>query len=396
MNRLEQIWAQLSGAWLKTGATIPLDATIEAVLLLAISFWLRVQIANLLVAILGWVVRSQRHKLISEILEAMRSPLQFLVLAAAVSGAAAVMGLYGDWAEYAGRILRSLIFVFIFWTIVRLVEPCVDLLLSRYSHRLSQSTLRDFVSTAVRTVLFLLGLSTVLELWGVNVVGLLGSLGLLGAAVALGAKEFFADLLAGIVLLTNRIADRGDWIRTTDVDGNVEAIGLRATRVRKFDKTLITVPNHLLVDYPLTNFTRMTQRRIYWTIGLEYRTSESQLKTIVREISDFIHQHEEFETDPAKVLTFVFVDSFGDSSINIMVYCFTRTTVWREWLALKEELAYEVKRIVESHGAGFAFPSTSLYVESLPFGTPEPFPADGGGEGNPSSAPGGNSTPEMA
>ena len=120
---------------------------------------------------------------------------------------------------------------------------------------------------------------------------------------------------------------------------------------------------------------RMTQRRIYWTIGVEYRSDASQIQAIVRDISEFLQQHEGFETDPAKVSTFVFLDSFGDSSVNLMVYCFTKTTVWGEWLALKEELAYAIKRIVEEHGAGFAFPSTSLYVESLPFGSPEPFPA---------------------
>ena len=81
-----------------------------------------------------------------------------------------------------------------------------------------------------------------------------------------------------------------------------------------------------------------------------------------------------FETDPKKTKTFVFLDSFGASSIDIMLYCFTKTTEWGEWLAAKEELAYKIKSIVEGHGAGFAFPSTSLYVETLPFGTPEAFP----------------------
>ena len=99
-----------------------------------------------------------------------------------------------------------------------------------------------------------------------------------------------------------------------------------------------------------------------------------QMQTIVKEISEYVHGNEAFETNPNRVLTFVFLDSFGDSSINIMLYCFTKTTVWGEWLSAKQDLAYAVKEIVERNGAAFAFPSTSLYVESLPFGTPEAFP----------------------
>jgi len=95
---------------------------------------------------------------------------------------------------------------------------------------------------------------------------------------------------------------------------------------------------------------------------------------IIQDILEYVNTSEDFETNPDRTKTFVFVDSFGASSIDIMVYCFTKTTVWGEWLACKERLAYKIKDIVEGHGTAFAFPSTSLYVETLPFGKPEPFP----------------------
>jgi MscS family membrane protein len=109
----------------------------------------------------------------------------------------------------------------------------------------------------------------------------------------------------------------------------------------------------------------MTHRRIYWTIQVEYRTTVEQL----RQIRDGIEQHimgsEDFARPP-EVPTFVRIDSFNDSSIDIMVYCFTKTTVWGNWLAIKENLAYRIKEIVEAAGAGFAFPSQSIYVETVP------------------------------
>ena len=98
---------------------------------------------------------------------------------------------------------------------------------------------------------------------------------------------------------------------------------------------------------------------------------------IVHDMLAYLKSSEDFETDPARTKTFVFVDAFDASSINIMLYCFTRTTEWGEWLACKERLAYKVKDIVEGHGVAFAFPSTSLYVETLPFGNPETFPLPG-------------------
>ena len=171
--------------------------------------------------------------------------------------------------------------------------------------------------------------------------------------------------------------EKGNWIRTPDVDGIVEDIGFRATKIRQFDKALVTIPNSRLAGEALVNFSRRTNRRIYWTIGVEYRTTRDQLRLIVQDILEYLKSHQDFETDPARTKTFVFVDAFDASSINIMLYCFTKTTDWGEWLACKERLAYKVKDIVEGHGAAFAFPSTSLYVETLPFGKPETFPLPG-------------------
>lgn len=376
MDSLRLLWDSLERVWGATALGVPVSDAICALAVLIASFFLRVHAADLLVAIAGRFTRRHESAWPGRVLHAARRPLRLLVVAVGVKLSVVVSGLSGKGLVDVDGIVRTLVIASLFWTALRLVDPAVAVFMGRFTRRSSETALVEFLSNALRAVVFFLGLSAVLQLWGFNVIAVLGSLGLLGAALALGAKEFFSDVLAGVVLLTERIADRGDWVRSSAVDGTVEQIGLRATRIRRFDKTLTTVPNRFLAAEPLTNLTRMTQRRIYWTIGVEYRSEEPQLKAIVREISEFIHQHEGFETDPTKVLTFVFLDSFGDSSVNIMVYCFTRTTVWGEWLALKEELAYAVKHIVESHGAAFAFPSTSLYVESLPFGTPEPFPSE--------------------
>jgi len=142
--------------------------------------------------------------------------------------------------------------------------------------------------------------------------------------------------------------------------------------VRRFDKAPVYVPNSKLSDDSLINYSAMTHRRIYWIIGVEYRTTVEQLRTIRDRIEDYILQSEAF-AHPPEVSTFVRIDRFSDSSIDIMLYCFTRTTVWGEWLEQKEQLAYRIKQIVEEAGTGFAFPSQSLYVEAVPHENPEVF-----------------------
>ena len=233
--------------------------------------------------------------------------------------------------------------------------------------------MKSFFLKLAKAVFVLLGLAAVFQEWGFNVAAVLGSLGLVGMAVALGAQDLIKNIFAGLTIFLDRMFEKGNWIRTQDVDGIVEDIGFRATKVRQFDKALVNIPNSKLANEALINFSRMTQRRIYWTIGLEYRTTHDQLRSIISETLEYLHENSDFETDPSKTKTFVFVDSFGASSIDVMLYCFTKTTKWGEWLAAKEKLAYKIKEIVEHHGASFAFPSTSLYVETLPFGKPELF-----------------------
>ena len=375
MKQLREFQTDFLSFWDLSYLGVDIGISVAIAFILAFAWLFRKKIPQLLLWLLKKAFRSERHPLVDETLDAARSPLEVTILAVSVLIAVRIAGLETLEGGFLHLFLRSIIIIIVFWTLVRMVNPMLTHSFGRFSTG-QEAVLREFAEKGLRILFVLLGLSAILEQWNINVVGLLGSLGLVGAAVALGAKEFFSDILGGIILILNRMVDRGDWIRTPDLEGTVEHVGLRSSNIRQFDKALVTVPNSMLVDRALINFTRMTNRRIYWKIGLEYRTTQDQLRAIVKEISEYIHETENFETNPDRVLTFVFVDSFGDSSIDLMVYCFTKTTNWGEWLEAKQDLIYQVKEIVQRNGTGFAFPSTSLYVESLPFGTPEAFPGE--------------------
>jgi MscS family membrane protein len=239
--------------------------------------------------------------------------------------------------------------------------------------RIFTAVMMEWMVKALKALIAFIGIAAVLELWGIQVGPILAGLGLLGVAVALGAQDLFKNLIAGILILAEHRFNLGDWIRVENVvEGTVEHIGFRSTMIRRFDKAPVHVPNTVLSDNPVTNFTAMSHRRIYWHIGVEYRTTLEQLKTIRDQIEAYIHEQPEFASREM-VSTFVRIDKFSDSSIDIMLYCFTNTTVWGEWLEIKERLAYKVKEIVEGAGTSFAFPSQSIYVQALPGEAPELF-----------------------
>ena len=144
------------------------------------------------------------------------------------------------------------------------------------------------------------------------------------------------------------------------IEGIVEKIGFRSTVIRKFDKSIAIIPNFQFAENAVINISQTTNWIISWTINLQYDTTVEQLKTIRNEIEDFIKKHEDYKPDIGYAVR---IDKFAESSIDLYVRCFTKTDDWDEWLAVKERLAIQIKQIVESNKASFAFPSQSIYVE---------------------------------
>ena len=221
----------------------------------------------------------------------------------------------------------------------------------------------DWIIKAIKILILILGLAAVLEIWGIKIGPVIAGLGLFGVAVALGAQDLFKNLISGILVLVERRFQVGDWIYVEDViEGTVESIGFRSTVIRRFDKSLATIPNFQFAENAVINNTQITNRRISWVIGLEYRTTSEQLNNIKKEILNYIKGDKDFKTSD-DVLLSVKIDQFAASSIDIKLICFTKTSHYKEWLNVKDKLAIEIKNIVERNKASFAFPSTSIYVE---------------------------------
>lgn len=329
-----------------------------------------------LVALNG-ISRRTKTKFDDQLIVALEQPMRFVFVIIGLYAATRFVSLPTQVDGVMTQLIRSMIAFTIFWTLYRCVGP-LSFLIDKAFGALGRTSLGDslkqFIAKLARFVIACVGIVAVLEEWQFNVGAVLGGLGLIGMAVAFGAQNMIANLFAGVTIFLDGIFEKGDWIRGADVEGTVEEIGFRTTKIRRFDKALTTIPNNKLAGDAVINFSHMSNRRIYWKIGIKYSATEGQLREIVNGIKDHIFGNDDFEIDPAKVTTLIHVDSFNDSSIDILLYCFTATTNWNEWMRIKEDLAFEIKAIVEGAGSGFAFPSTSVYVETLPLGMPEAFP----------------------
>ena len=340
---------------------IDLNNVLIGIVILFIFVFFRSLFSKIIINRIKSLVKKSKNKIDDEVLEAFDGPLRFFPIVIGVYISTQYIDLNITLESFADNLNRSLITIQIFWLIYKLIDP-----LSFLAHRLGDVLTNDLIDWGVRILkflIFVIGAAAVLELWGIKVGPILAGLGLLSVAVALGAQDLFKNLISGILILLEKRFQNGDWIKVENiVEGVVEKIGFRSTLIRRFDSSPVMVPNFNFAENAVTNFSNMKSRRIYWTIGLEYRTTHDQLRIIRDQIEEYISGSGDFVKSSEQPL-FVRLEKFSDSSIDILIYCFATTTVWGEWLKIKEELALKIKSIVEENNAGFAFPSQSIYVE---------------------------------
>ncbi len=372
MAELEIFWREVTHVWEEGVFGVDVGRVSLAILILLFALVLRQLFTRFFIGWLKSLAAKTRFTLDEAIIETLEPPIRFIPVVLGVFLAAQALEPEGEVAIFAHNLIRSLIAYTIFWSLYCTLGP-VSTLLTRLE-KVFTSELVDWVVRAMRVLVIVIGAAAILEIWGIQVGPIIAGFGLFGVAVALGAQDLFKNLIAGLLILGEKRFKKGDWIRADGVvEGTVEMIGFRSTMIRRFDKAPVMVPNAQLSDSAVTNFSEMTYRRIHWKIGVEYRTSVDQLRQIRDAIEAHILEHDDF-VSPEEASTFVRIDAFGDSSIDIMVYCFTRTKIWGDYLKVKEDLAYKLIEIVEGAGSGFAFPSTSIYIENPPGDVPEIFP----------------------
>lgn len=208
------------------------------------------------------------------------------------------------------------------------------------------------ILVVIFALFFILG-----NVFDINITALATGLGIGGIAIAMASKESLENLLGSFTIFFDRPFTVGDVVKVGTVTGLVEKVGFRSTRIKTFDKSVVTVPNKKMIDAELDNLGLRPVRRVKFHIGLTYDTSTEQIKNIVSDIQEMINSHE--KTNEEGKVRF---QEFGASSLDIMVLYYVNSPKWEDLIDVKEDVNYKIMDIVKKHNSDFAFPSSSVYL----------------------------------
>lgn len=214
---------------------------------------------------------------------------------------------------------------------------------------------------SLRILVITVGILSILNNFGYNITSLITGLGLGGLALALAAQTTLTNLFGSVTIFSDKPFHIGDWVQIGDIIGIVEEVAFRTTRIRRFDQAIVTVPNSKFVNTEIINYSSMKKRKIEFYLGLTYDTSIDKIKLVVDGIENIIVDDEKFD----HLLYVVRFADFGESSLNIYVYCFTRTTEFVEFYAVKEELNLKIMRLLKNLDVEIAVPSRNIYINKI-------------------------------
>ena len=265
-------------------------------------------------------------------------------------------------AKYFDKGFNFLLLITIFWTINRSIDFVGYKLKNKALETESKvdDQLIPFAIEIGKVLVVIFAIVVILaNVFDQNVTALAAGLGVGGVAVALASKESLENLLGSFTIFLDKPFQVGDIITIGTITGKVEKVGFRSTRVRTFDKSVVTVPNKNLVIAELDNLGVRPVRRVKINIGLTYSTTVDQIKEIVNDIQKLIDDHEQTNQD-GKVRFL----NFGASSLDVMVLYYVNSPDWDVLVDTQQEINFKIIEIVKKHGSDFAFPTTSVYLEN--------------------------------
>jgi len=266
------------------------------------------------------------------------------------------------------RMRAVIVIVVLIWFLNNLVKQIEQRLIDREHAEdeeegkpVDQTTVRA-IAKLLRVAVIITGALVILQTLGYSISGVLAFGGIGGIAVGFAAKDLLANFFGGLMIYMDRPFAVGDWVRSPDknIEGTVEDIGWRLTRIRTFDKRPLYVPNSTFTQISVENPSRMLFRRIKETIGLRYSDIE-QVAAIVDDVKTMLMEHPDIASDETLIVNF---DSFADSSIDFFIYTFTKTTNWVYFHKVKQDVLLQVAAIIDKHGAEIAFPTKTLHLNS--------------------------------
>ena len=313
--------------------------------------------------VLKWLenLTSQTDSEIDDVLlQSLKKPLGYIPMTIALYCVAVYLPLTGMADTFATNLIEAMIAFTIFSALANSVTPIFQAFTSR---AVLTRSMTMWLERAARIIIWIIGLGIILDIFGIQIGPLVAGLGLFSVAVALGAQDLFKNLISGLLIIGENRFQPGDRIEVPgSLHGMVEDIGFRSTLVRMFDTAPMLVPNKDLSDVKVINHGNMVFRRISWHLNLIYSTTQEQLAKICDDITAYIDSSDDFTENPEQE-SFARTEELASSSIDIRVLCYTDPVGLTDFSKIKQNLIFEIIKIVRSNGSEFAYPSTSVYVE---------------------------------
>ncbi len=248
------------------------------------------------------------------------------------------------------------------WFLVRFIERTEKNIVLKKEARGEEidRTTADTIAKLLRISVIITALLVMLQTLGYSISGVLAFGGIGGIAMGFAAKDLLANFFGGLMIYMDRPFNVGDWIRSPDrdIEGTVENIGWRLTRIRTFDKRPLYVPNSVFATIAVENPSRMSNRRIKETIGIRY-DDVSKMEAIIDDVKKMLQEHDDIDANQTLIVNF---NEFASSSLDFFIYTFTKTTNWIRFHEVKQDVLLKVIGIVESHGAECAFPTSTVHI----------------------------------
>ncbi|MDC1443345.1 mechanosensitive ion channel family protein [Gammaproteobacteria bacterium] len=353
----------VSQVWNRGFLGIDLGSIISSLAVILIAFLFRGFVISVILNALGRLADKTESKIDDEILSALRKPIGLIPVTIAFYLCTLILPIEGLVGDIATNIVKAFVIFTIFSALSNAVKP---IFVALSTSAWLTASMQMWLERASRFLVWVIGIAIILDIFGIQIGPLVAGLGLFSVAVALGAQDFFKNLIAGILIIGEHRFQPGDRIEVSgQLHGIVETIGFRSTVIRTFDTAPMTIPNKDLSDVKVINHGDMFNRRLNWKINLIYSTSVEQLELIRTEIKEYIINSDDFVSDP-DLDPVVRVVELGASSIDILIVAYSDPVGFAAYNEVKENLVFNIMKIVKANNSEFAYPSTSLYVESMP------------------------------
>ncbi len=319
--------------------------------------------------IVGYLFENWLHRIAKKtsweiddkMIPAMRGPVGWMVFVIGLFIALMVLNLSVEWDKAIVLAMKAATMTIVFWGILRVVDVFAETMMGLAKERdMAVHGFIPLIQKAARTFLVIIAVILVVQNLGYSVSSLLAGLGIGGLAVALAAQETLGNFFGSVSLVADRPFKVGDWIQVgSKVDGDVEEIGLRSTKVRTWSKSLMSIPNKVLANEIIENWSKMPKRRVKQYIGVTYSTPADTMHDLVEDFKQLLKEDEGVQQD------FILVNftDFSESSLQILVYYFTSTTAWLKHMDIRQRVNIKIMKAVEARGASMAFPTRSLQFE---------------------------------